>query len=82
MLPIELIQLAETELEAVCGGGHSDTNIYASNVGLNIAQPEVGYVGGHGPSNVGNVAQELNQANFSAFFAQGSIITPLSLMRS
>jgi hypothetical protein len=78
MLPIEMIQLAETELDVVCGG-HSDTNIYASNFGLNIAAPQVGYVGGRGPSNVANVSQELNQANFSAFFAQGSIIMPLPI---
>jgi hypothetical protein len=77
MLPIEL--LADTELDVVCGGYSSVTNISASNWGLNIAAPEVGYVGGHGPSNVANVAQQLNQSNFSAFFAQGSIITPLSL---
>ena len=78
MLPVEMIQLAEKELDVVCGG-HSDTNIYASNFGLNIAAPQVGYVGGHGSSNVGNVFQEMNQANFSAFFAQGSIITPLPM---
>jgi len=80
MLPIEMIQLAETELDVVCGG-HSDTNIYASNFGLNIAVPSVGSVRG-GSANVGNVAQELNQANFSALFAQGSIITPLGRVRS
>jgi len=88
MLPIELIparelpvrELADTELDVVCGG--FSNNISATNIGLNIAAPEVGYVGGHGPSNVANVAQELNQANFSAGFLQGSIITPLSLMRA
>jgi len=87
MLPIELMpaselpvsELADTELDAVCGGF---TNISATNIGLNVAAPEVGYVGGHGPSNVANVGQELNQANFSAGFLQGSIITPLSFMRA
>ena len=77
MLPVEMIQLAEKELDVVCGG-HSDTNIYASNFGLNIAVPSVESVRG-GPSNVANVGQELNQANFSALFAQGSIITPFPL---
>ena len=80
MLPIEMIparellvsELADTELDAVCGG-RSSNNIYASNFGLNIAAPSVEYVKG-GPSNVANIAQELNQANFSALFAQGSII--------
>jgi hypothetical protein len=79
MLPIEMIQLADTEVEVVCGGRSESNNIYASNFGLNIAAPQVGYVGGRGPSNVANVAQELNQANFSAFFAQGSIIAPLGV---
>ena len=40
--------------------------------GLNIAVPQVESVRG-GPSNVANIVQELNQANFSAGFLQGSI---------
>jgi hypothetical protein len=72
MLPIEMAQLAETELDLVCGG-YSENNISASNFGLNIAVPQVESVRG-GPSNVANIAQGLNQANFSAFFAQGSLI--------
>jgi len=79
MLPIELIpaselpvsELVDTELDGVCGGFLN--NLVATNIGLNIAVPVVVGVGGAVPSNVANVVQELNQANFSAGFLQGSI---------
>jgi hypothetical protein len=79
MLPIELIpaselpvsELADTELDVVCGGFLN--NLVATNIGLNIAVPVVVGVGRGGPSNVANIVQELNQANFSAGFLQGSI---------
>jgi hypothetical protein len=79
MLPIEMIpasespvsELADTELDVVCGGFLN--NLVATNIGLNIAVPVVVGVGKGGPSSVANIVQELNQANFSAGFLQGSI---------
>ena len=55
MLPIELIparelpvrELADTELDVVCGGFLN--NLVATNIGLNIAVPVVVGVGRGGP---------------------------------
>ena len=70
-LPVEL---TDAELDVVCGGVFDVTNLVATNIGVNIAVPVViGNVLG-GPSAVANIAQGLNQANFSAAFLQGSII--------
>jgi hypothetical protein len=62
MLPIEMIQLAETELDVVCSG-YSENNISASNFGLNITVPQVESVRG-GPSNVANIAQGSTRRTF------------------
>ena len=82
MLPIEMIpaselpvsELTDAELDVVCGGFFNFTGVTATSTGQNIAVPVVigNLIGG--PSAVANVAQGLNQANFSAFFSQGSII--------
>jgi hypothetical protein len=81
MLPIEMIpaselpvsELTDAELDVVCGGLFNFTNVIATNTGVNIAAPVVigNLIGG--PSAVANITQGLNQANFSAAFAQGSI---------
>jgi hypothetical protein len=82
MLPIEMIpaselpvsELTDAELNVVCGGLFNFTNVIAANTGANVAAPVVALNGIVGPSAVANIAQGLNQANFSALFAQGSII--------
>jgi len=74
MLPIEIpaselpvCELTDAELEAVCGGGLFGG--LAINTGVQIAVPVVlGNIIGGG--NVANIAQSMNQANFSALFAQ------------
>jgi len=72
MLPIEIpaselpvCELNDTEL--VCGGGLFGS--HAINTGSQVAVPVVigNLIGG---ANVANVAQSMNQANFSAFFTQ------------
>jgi len=80
MLPIEIpasdlpvCELTETELDVVCGG------LVGINNGEQVAVPVVIdnlIVGGPptlsigGASNVANVIQSMNQANFSAGFLQ------------
>ena len=71
---LPVIELTDMELDVVCGGLFNTTSFSASNTGQNTAVPVV--IGNFilGPSAVANVAQGLNQANFSALFSQGSII--------
>jgi len=75
MLPIEIpaselpvCELTDAELDAVCGGG-----LFGGLVGINngsqTAVPVVALNGIFG-SNVANVAQSMNQANFAAGFLQ------------
>jgi len=75
MLPIEIpaselpvCELTDTELDVVCGGGGLFGGL-AINTGLQIAVPVVlgNLIAG---GNVANIAQSMNQANFSALFAQ------------
>jgi len=61
MLPTELTDM---ELDAVCGGFLNFNNpVTQINTGLNIAVPVV--FGSGGLSNVANITQQLEQANFS-----------------
>jgi hypothetical protein len=76
MLPIEIptgelpvCELIDTELDVVCGGLAPLVGPIAINTGVQIAVPVVALNGILG-SNVANIAQSMNQANFSALFAQ------------